>query len=174
MIDFELKPNQSGVLLNWTVNNEIELFGFDIEKSYNGSDWLKIGETYSIKGMLNYNFYDMNIPSTTINTYYRLVMRKINGRNTYSNVLNFRKLTYNDVIIYPVPVNDILYINLKNSIDNEFFPQIRLTNLIGQNISLDNILIKNSENIIEINFKLLESGFYFLQINDKTYKINKY
>ena len=74
--------------LNWTTTAEEEQYYFDIEKSFDGSNFTVIGTVngYNNAAQLNqYNFVDPT--ELSAKAFYRVRMRTIDNRNTYSRIL---------------------------------------------------------------------------------------
>jgi hypothetical protein len=74
--------------LKWTTTAEEEQYYFDIEKSFDGSSFTVIGTVngYNNSGQINqYNFIDLT--ELSAKAFYRIRMRTIDNRNTYSRIL---------------------------------------------------------------------------------------
>lgn len=102
---FKAVKEEQSASLTWITTSESNSEGFDIERSRNGKEWLKIGYQLA-KGestsSANYYFTD-NSPSEGENLY-RLKMKDHDGTFAYSRIesLNFGK---NETVkIYPNPV----------------------------------------------------------------------
>jgi len=86
-LDFEAKRQSKTVLLQWTVNGEISVNSYTIEKSADGNTFTSIGTVpASAPGTTekNYSFTD-NQPLAGDN-YYRVAEKDIDGKITYSAV----------------------------------------------------------------------------------------
>ncbi len=84
---------------------------------------------------------------------------------SYEIVLNFENtststLNQNDLRVYPNPVGDILYFELKDK--NRVVKRIDIYNYLGQKVRTIEDLMSN-----QINIKDLKSGFYFIKITIK-------
>jgi hypothetical protein len=82
LLSFTATPEGNDVQLNWQTSLEQNSAGFDIERSTNGNDYLKIG-TVSARGVPSvYRFTDRGIPVGEY--YYRLRQTDKDNRFTYS------------------------------------------------------------------------------------------
>jgi hypothetical protein len=90
------------VLLNWRTEEEVNSRGFDIERSTNGVQWIKIG-TVSSTGQRSttqsYRFTDQS-PAAG-NNYYRLKQLDIDGQYDYSPVRLVSFGSSNIIQVYP-------------------------------------------------------------------------
>ncbi len=164
LISFSAKiVDQSAVGLEWKTFSEVSINRFELEVSTDGLNWRKINEQDS-KGKNNetyaYVFIDNN-PFKGLN-YYRLKIVEENNAFSYSEIKRIVFEKEGPILeVYPNPTNDYLTIRLFGS--EEF--SVRLTNMIGQEISVLP-LIKNTSS--EINFSLsgFSEGVYVLEVKD--------
>ena len=96
------KTSEQNVILRWQVNTEVELKGYEVERSTDGIHFITIGYLDS-KGYTGYNFSDKN-PANG-NNYYRLKMLDKNGQFKYSDIklLHFGNALKNTVRMFPNP-----------------------------------------------------------------------
>ena len=107
------KTASSDVLLEWKTVDEVQCSHFDIERSANGTGWIKIGATPAAGQagtVQHYQFTDLS-PFTGTN-YYRLKQVDMDGGYTYSPV---RLINFNgesNVSVYPTITrsNSLLFI----------------------------------------------------------------
>jgi Secretion system C-terminal sorting domain len=110
LVSFEVKPENSKARLNWVTASEKDNDYFDIERSGDGINFMKIGQ---VKGSgnsnvtLNYMWYDLK-PLQSL-SYYRLKQVDFNGNFEYSRiqscVFNGKK-EGNSFTLYPNPNSD--------------------------------------------------------------------
>ena len=109
-ISFTATPESKRVRLNWRTSAEINNHHFNIERSVNGTTFIKTGEvaaTGNTSSYLDYSFYD-DAPVKG-RSFYRLQQVDIDGKFKYSGIVAVK---YGDKIrfeIFPNPVtgNDI-------------------------------------------------------------------
>jgi hypothetical protein len=90
LIDFSIKENNQGILLNWTTANETNTKQFRLMRSADGGVFDKIGEVTAknVSGENHYSFIDM-YPFTGTG-YYQLVQENMDGK---TQVLETKKIT---------------------------------------------------------------------------------
>jgi hypothetical protein len=79
---FDARTMNGSVSLNWTVGTEENVSGYEIERSFDGNSFSKIGFV-NASGESTYSFLDTK-PSSI--TYYRIKSLDVNGRYNYSTI----------------------------------------------------------------------------------------
>jgi hypothetical protein len=163
LLSFSGEALVSGNFLQWQVNDEINVDGYGVQTSANGSTWNKIGFLHAeVGGQMNhYDFLDVH-PSPGI-SFYRLQLLDMDGRYRYSKMISVKnqylsaKLNLN---IYPNPVKQG---NISIFIDQTPLPgaKIRLIGAAGE--VLKEVLIDHSE--VELDISDLAPGLYFVWLN---------
>jgi uncharacterized delta-60 repeat protein len=161
LLSFSGKKLNSTIQLNWVTENEINTSHFDIERSGNGFAFTKTGEVAAANnsGRNDYTFTDIH-PLSGIN-YYRLKQTDVDGRFTYSPVIqvsiNGSELVF---ALSPNPANN--FINITYSGKKEKVT-IRIYDAQGR-------LVKEQtqkwELIIKAVIQELTPGIYFIQLAD--------
>jgi hypothetical protein len=157
----QLKDKKIG--LNWTTANEKKVNKFDIERSIDGTNFIKIGELNAQNAAFNYLFFDEAPPQYKL-LYYRLKMADLDGTTTFSKIISVDNLLINkDFKVFPNPVsNELIVENAKGkTIDIYDF----LGRIIYTTINFEN------KNILELNE--LIHGIYFLKSGDKIVRFIK-
>jgi hypothetical protein len=149
--------------LDWTTLSETDNTGFDIERSNDSKNWVKIGFVSSLaengnsSQKLQYETYDQS-PVAGLNVY-RLKQIDKDGTVTYSDVrlLNFNNATTN-ISIYPNPTTDIVHIQTTD-----------WTNVSKVNVSDANgrVLLQVNDATNGINLNGLTNATYLIQIVKK-------
>lgn len=89
LLTFDGRIKNEKVNLSWQTSNEINVTSFGIERM-SGNNWVKIGSVQSVGSISttnNYSFTD-DLPAKGIN-YYRLKINDVDGKYTYSRIINF-------------------------------------------------------------------------------------
>jgi len=126
------KKNTSDVLIEWSTAEELEANMYELERSYDGSNWNTIAyltAAGTAQNLNNYSYTDKNITAKVV--YYRVKQVDIDGSFTYTSVKSIK----NDV----VPTNaDIRIASVQNKVLLQF-PQeiegtvvVRFVSLSGQ------------------------------------------
>lgn len=156
LVSFGAKLVNGKPYLKWVTENEQNVSHFEIEKSNDGINFIKI-KTFNSKGGGVYNFVD-NLPQIG-NNYYRLKMIDTDGKFDFSRteVINFSLNTPTGFSIYPNPNNGNFTISPSHSkipstvtIFNQQGRIMVKKEILGtSNISVDNLI----------------KGVYLIQLN---------
>lgn len=174
---FNAEVSGSGVYLSWSTATELNNFGFEIERSTDNSEWVKIGfveghgNSYSNK---EYFFVDKNIESGKY--FYRLKQVDLDGSYEYSRVLTVEfgsaaefELSQN----YPNPFNPNTVISWKMPEAGKV--SLKIFNSLGEEIRTLIEEFRQAGNH-SINFSadpLMPSGVYFYKLNAGRFSITK-
>ncbi|MDD3859912.1 MAG: choice-of-anchor D domain-containing protein, partial [Bacteroidales bacterium] len=167
LISFSAKCNSSEVELLWSTASEINNDYFEVQKSYNASDWESID---IVKGagnsnnILEYSFKDEKQIQTS---YYRLKQVDFDGNFEYSPVITSKCFAESnpEIYIYPNPVSDIISITISNWYSNKI--KIELCDIAGRIVYTSAIETKTEFHFEQINISNCESGVYLLRLSDK-------
>ena len=112
LISFSVSSNAMSNQLKWITSNEISLKFFEIERSYDGVNFEKIGSTsaHMTAGFNNYDFKDDNFLDGYI--FYRLKMVDADGKFSRSNIVRVYSGTKNskELTVSPNPfTNEFLF-----------------------------------------------------------------
>lgn len=108
LIDFAARRDHAGVLLTWKTASEQDNAGFEIQRSGNGSSWEMVGKVASSapggtsNALLSYAFRDA-ARTTAVTTWYRLKQADLNGDRQYSNLVQVKDVSENNIRIITVP-----------------------------------------------------------------------
>lgn len=143
--------------INWSTASETNTSHFEIERSTNGIDFIKIGNVDAAKNstqIVHYAFIDAN---PELENYYRLKQVDLDGKFEYSAMVRVLfKNTVNNYAVWPSPAGNLVQIN--NLTDDEVTYQI--SNVMGQPVK--NGSISATHNSIDI--QQLEKGIYFISL----------
>ncbi len=152
--------------LTWIVQNEINLSGYQIERSTSGSNFNNIGFVRS-QGLINYNFTDNRLPvGTTI--YYRLKMIDLDGRSQYSNIIQLRPINISQsriISVNPNPFINFLRIQYESKTDENIY--CKILDVKGRLLKQQSFGVKSGNNLLYISGSELTAGLYFLQLKNK-------
>ena len=158
LLDFSGHTEKIGNLLAWTTSNELQSSHFDIERSFDGNEFSKIGERKAAGSSnlpLNYNYLDA-FPSPTRN-YYRLKMFDIDGGYAYSNTIELSQ-NPTGMTIYPNPATISVVVSANFAAGNV----ITLSSITGQ-IVYENVLDAPASHV-SIPVEGLSKGVYFVRV----------
>ncbi|MFN5418149.1 MAG: T9SS type A sorting domain-containing protein [Flavobacteriia bacterium] len=145
--------------LTWKTYSESNSSHFELEKSYNGSDFMKMetiqaaGNSSTIKSYLH-----LDKAESSQTCYYRLKMVDLNGSFRYSEVISLTNLDSKEISVYPNPSSSGFFsIDLNGNTNfNEVFVYSNIGNEVNH-ISLE----KTSTSL---NLSELKNGMYIIKI----------
>ncbi len=153
--------------LSWTTTNEINSNYFEVEQSSNGTDFTAIGKVYA-NGFSNrniaYQFNDVKAGAGV--NYYRLRIVDKDGVFAYSNIVKVNVTVKGFFVtgVYPSPFTD--KVNVSISSENTGNAFIRLSDLTGRQITVQNATITKGVTSITINnLGTLQKGMYLVEVN---------
>ncbi len=100
------RNNDNSNLVNWRVENEMELREYIVEKSAEGLFFNPIGNTTPTNnngGSTSYSFRD-ETPFPV--TYYRIKAISLDGQVQHSNIVKVAAIIYSGITVFPNPVTD--------------------------------------------------------------------
>jgi hypothetical protein len=143
--------------INWSTASESNTSHFEIERSTNGNDFIKIGKVDAANNstqIVQYAFIDAY---PELENYYRLKQVNLDGKFEYSGIVRVSFTNkVNNYAIWPSPASNLVQIN--NLTDDEVAYQI--SNVMGKPVK--NGSISATHNSIDI--QQLETGVYFINL----------
>jgi hypothetical protein len=155
---FEGIGNKCDAKLNWTVSNEVNFKGYEIEVSKDGQTFEKVGVVNaSISNMGKYQF---NPSQPSGKSFYRLKMIDNDGKVSYSKIINVITNCSDKVVkVFPNPIR---------------LDQLLNVQLIGYNASVKGDLYSASGQLVKsyvlksgantLSVENLAQGFYTLRV----------
>lgn len=154
----QAQSNQLRWITSWETDNK----NFEIERSLDGKEFVKIG---TVPGLMNsstdvqYKFDDYEIPMVA---YYRLKQVDIDGKFDYSNVVVIKrdniKSLFGMTFINPVSNNTIVNINTETAGTTI----LRVMDMSGREMSTQVVDCNRGNNVFAKDFSRLAAGHYFL------------
>jgi 1,4-alpha-glucan branching enzyme len=164
--------NKTDAALAWQTASERNNSHFNIERSFDGKNYINIGQ---IKGngnsnkVNNYNFTDRNVPNGLV--YYRLKQVDFDGKETLSNTVSLAfGNAKNAVLVFPNPTSDKIFIQNASDTDGTSRGN-REGGILTDN--LGRVIVNYVKLPQEISLQTLPSGVYFLKIGADNFRIIK-
>jgi len=173
LLSFTCKIISNNIHLNWSTANEINNFGFDVERSLkdknnNVKKWIKISfiQGYGNSNSIRYYSYidDSAVPGEIY--FYRLRQIDNNGSFKYSNIIEAKTNILNVFCLYqnyPNPFNPVTIISF--SLPEYSFVTLKLFNVLGKEVSTILNEYRNAGiHKIIFNADNLSSGVYLYKL----------
>jgi len=159
LISFKADKQNQTVLLTWKTAQEQNSDRFEIERSSNGTAFNSKGSVAAAgntNSITNYSFKDID-PMNGIN-YYRLKQVDKDGSFIYSRTVSVSFDASKNLIVFPNPVSDRLYIRLPQQ---NHYATIRVMDASGKLVLQKSF---GSSATAEVNVDGLPKGWYILQL----------
>lgn len=158
LINLSAQSNKEIIQLNWSTASEENNDYFDIEWSFDGRNFEKVGTELGAGTSVQRSDYEFNHESPMNGTnYYRLKQVDFNGDFEYSNIVSARIDDEEIIKVFPSLARSVI-----NIVKPEGLSNISIYNVSGQQLKQ----IQNDNNQqIEINIEDLPVGNYFITIS---------
>lgn len=164
LIDFQGFIKGGVNYLNWTTAQEENMDWHIIERSQDGEKWEELGRVKSENQLSETNYFlEDKFPFQV--SYYRIKSVEFDGKEFYSKIISLKRQDgiSSGIFIYPNPVKNDLVVSFSQNIEREVV--VKLRNINGQLVQ--ELFFENIEpGNLEIDFSLINSGVYFLEINN--------
>ncbi len=158
--------------LNWQTAIENGTSNFEIERSLDGQNFIKIGTTKAKGSNSDYTFLDEALPLGVGGLYYRLKINDLDGKTSYSKTISFEnEASFGDlgagakIQVFPNPTKSHLSIVSSEPIDD-----IWVLNAVGQIVLKQKI---GGQNQFDVDVNGLASGIYFIKTGKNRVKFVK-
>ena len=169
LISFSGECLEDAINLNWTTLSEHNSSHFDIEKSEDGEDWIKIATVEAAgnsNSTINYSIQD-NRKSIQPNLYYRLNQVDVDGQNEVFGPISIScesNLDINsDISLFPNPNNGDFQVIMKSNQDDKEITMV-LTDTYGRKVFSMNNILQGGINLYSFNNHNLDSGVYYFYV----------
>lgn len=179
-LSFTAKSSGKDAMLNWATGSELNNKGFEVERSFDGENFVSIGFVKgagSSASVHTYSFVDASVLNTTTgDVYYRLKQVDFDGNSEYSKVAILGSNNEDAISLYPNPFNTEAGIFV--SVQEDTKVSIEVKDLMGRSIFVsDKEVVKGVQYINIENMGMLSSGMYLVQVSMngevKTFKVQK-
>ena len=160
LISFEVKESNNSVVVKWESQNELDFYGYMIERSNNQREWQEIQFLTSENEIRNNQYKFQDNDAKLGSNYYRLKMINLDESFEYSKIEHI-KLTEEQkaISIYPNPFVEQIYFNQIEAQHYEIY-------------SDKGELVKTGFDS-NINMMAFSSGKYYLKLGSQTIPIIK-
>jgi Secretion system C-terminal sorting domain len=173
---FTAAKQGNNALVSWTTASEINADHFEIERSYDGVNFVSVGNKQAAGNStsdVNYSFIDPITVSSGI-IYYRLKTIDIDGKESISKIVSL-KLNggpIKDFTVYPNPFATDLKIQLNAA--TETTATVRISNIAGQTVVAKTVLLQKGVNTIVLaqEISTLQKGVHLIEITADGIKLS--
>jgi hypothetical protein len=149
-------------ILNWATQNEVDVAGFEVERSSDGLSFEKIGVV--AKGPLRANAYTLTDNQPFATSYYRLKMLDLDGKYTYSKVITIANHQSGTVTqsVYPTQFKETVHVQANT--EHEQTALWRLLDSKGQVLSQGSFEMAPALQTYTLYLGTTSKGVCFLEI----------
>ncbi len=164
-ISFKGKKADAGIDLMWQTVNEIGVNYYEVQRSYDGVNFHKVGIVTPVDGTYNYRE-----PSNESNAYFRVIMHNAGGAQQASATVLIKTKSFSSVTLALAP--NPVFNNTALLIESEHASAatIRIVNSLGMVVAVKNITLNKGENNIPLTLSAnIPAGGYQVVLNAGTY-----
>jgi hypothetical protein len=168
LISFTAIKSGDNAQLNWTTTLEVDNDHFDIERSNDGVNFVKVGmvEGNGSTTILHYYQYADDLTGLSGIVYYRLKDVDVDGKFGYSKIIALRldgSSMSASFSAYPNPFNSNIKLTV-NTIKNTN-ANINIINTAGQRLANQFVQLQTGQNIVVLqNLNSLQPGIYIVEL----------
>jgi hypothetical protein len=160
LVSFSGNNTPAGNILQWTVAEQESIRVYEVEKSTNGSDFIKIGAVQANnRPSFTYSFTDADVVSGS--SFYRLKIIEDN-KSSYSKTILIRLAASSTVSISPNPASQVVTLRSRN---------LQLLNTEASILNLQGMQVKQlsiNQLPFSIDIRDLSAGAYLIRFHDKS------
>jgi hypothetical protein len=154
----------NGVKLTWTTTMEQGSKSFVVQQSTDGRDWMNAGSVPAAGNSTATKTYSYSVVGAG-NTKYRIVEESIDGRRTYSPVMQSNCTATISFNVFPNPVKDYVVVHL--TANDEHPVLISVIDVSGRQVAVrtENVLKGNNQFVIATSG--WQQGSYLVKVEDR-------
>lgn len=156
----------SGVMLEWITNSELNTEKFEVEYSRDGISWYLINSQPAAgnsTSSLHYSFFDYSVVNETV--YYRLKQYDMNGEFHQIGILS-SNCTQTESFSPIVNIDKKTITILNQGYNGNTNYTLKLFDLTGREILCVNFDFENENYVFDYSLMNITSGCYFIQLID--------
>jgi endonuclease I len=159
IIYFGGKLTGDKVMLEWTAENELNFDRYEIERSTNGTYYIKIGEVKALNSR-NYSFNDDANTLRGQRTYYRIKTVDKDGKFKYTDVFSLHIPLNTKFSVFPNPASSFIQLQLNSNVTGNV--NIQVTDMTGKVMVQQTT--KPNGNLIKVSTARLGNATYLIKL----------
>lgn len=159
IVFFAGKLRGTKIDLTWEVANEINFSYYNVERSFNGSNYETIA-TINAAGKNNYSYTDNIENYTGRRIYYRLKKVDKDGKYSFSKIFTIHVPLNIQFTVYPNPVKEVLTIKFNTKLNNA---DLQICDMAGKIVLTQKVNAENNS-LIYLPIQQLLQGSYTVKI----------
>ncbi len=168
LYSFTAQRNREDVSLSWSVADEINMKGYEIEKAGNNNIFKPVGFINAhndLKSQSSYSYTDVNAFTFSSTVQYRLKQIDGDGNIQYSRIIPVKSFSALSDLVFANPFNNTLRMQL--NIANPSIVSINIYDMKGNLVVSEKPAMYNSasNSIVVSSTSALKSGVYILKLS---------
>ncbi len=174
LLSFHARPESQNVLLDWTIAQEENVEGYEVQRSYDGSNFetIHFEKAIGTSDKYTYRFVDKNVRNNQ-DLFYRINTKDRDGTASLSDIeiVNLKDGAY-EFEVRPNPTSGASVLSF--SANQNTKANLSLMNAVGQKVKSFEIDSNKGMNEFPIDFSSFEKGVYLLVLEqDGTRQVRK-
>ncbi len=169
LIDFTAQTSENTNIISWKTTSEENANRFEIYKSDNGANFIKVGEVAATgfsQSLQSYSFVDQANSESA--TFYRLKLIDNDGASAWSKIVSIAATNASTTkvqSVYPNPTHGAININFSQLSESSFNVQIiDAFGKVYQQVNSDEV---SDINALSFDVTELATGIYFIKVSDE-------
>lgn len=165
LLTFTAQLSGTNNLLQWSTTQQINSDRFELERSLNGSSFIKITSIAAAGNSSITNNYSYSDPfEFGAPVYYRLKMIDKNGKFNYSQIVMVQRGNIKNemITVFPNPAKGSVNVRILSNVSGK--TDLNIMNVNGVSVIRNTYTIQKGLNDISCNVGYLPQGIYFIRI----------
>jgi hypothetical protein len=155
--------------LTWMTTDEKDFSVFEIEKSTDGVNFIRIGTKAAQGGIETETTYTFDDKEMKPVQFYRLKQFDVKGNYTYSNIIRISRDDMTSAkVIFSNKITSLLALRVIDMPSDQL--SLRIIDNSGREIKSKNVRLTPGENAVQLNTGSMPSGLYYLILSAENYK----
>jgi hypothetical protein len=147
LVNFNGRNNNASNLLNWEVQNEVDLSHYELQRSFDGTIFTDIARINATGSNL-YTYTDKDISKSPV-YFYRLKKVDTDGRFSYSGIIRLNgSIKTMTLAAIPNPFKNLLKISVSSAVKTN--AQLQITDLSGRVLYQQALMVQPGVTVYEI------------------------
>ncbi len=160
LLYFDAVRDGLNVKLSWKTTNESNLSHFEIQRSYDGTNFVTVMNQLATNNSIGFQYLANDLNNTLQSKiYYRLKTIERNGSFSYSRIVFIKNNKFNSITIAPNPASKFINVNLPIALEST----ITIFNVNGKVVFNKKATLQNEQ----INMEQWSNGMYYIKIQNK-------
>lgn len=165
-LQFSGRWQNTDALLHWSTSSDNQTAAFDIERSFNGRDFYRIGNN-AANAAGRYAYTDINAAAHAVPVlYYRLKQYSSTGSWSYSSVVALSIVKEQQLTLYPNPVESNATLSIATAKAQTI--QVRIIDNTGRILQTSRHKVSTGNTSLLLPLSQLHTGIYIIEINGET------